>query len=375
MLPTNNTNTLTNRHNAKPAAAAATAGVSPTAKPTTTGRTSRPVPVVPSSSSSSRRRPYRKWASNLDMYRKVPIDLLEGTKRGSVISVVAIMAMVSLFLIETISYLGSSYIRTDVALDLNKEQKVNINFNITMMDLKCDYVVIDVVSQMGTEQNVTSNIKKYSLDAKGVADRYKGRNKEQRDIILYDKTILDSIDQLHKNGEDAISLDPDTLNFAKEENTYLFVDFYASWCSHCRDLAPTWEVLAEAMNDAAMERVDQKLMYNHERHNHKHPDDYSDQEYQEALAVELPVMVAKIDCVIHKQLCFDQQIWAYPTLRLFVEGEPKADYHGDRTLLEIIHWLALVEESHKKFLGEDEFKVRVADQGKKFDRSKKLHPY
>jgi thiol-disulfide isomerase/thioredoxin len=357
MLPSNNQSTLTNRHSAKLTPTAA-AGASPAAA----ARSSRPVPIAPLSS--SRRRPLRKWASNLDMYRKVPIDLLEGTKRGSVISMIAIMTMVSLFLVETISYLGSSYIRTDVALDLNKEQKVNINFNITMMDLKCDYVVIDVVSQMGTEQNVTSNIRKYSLDAKGVADRYKGRNKDQRDIILYDKNIKDSIEELHKNGEDAISLDPDTLEFAKEENTYLFVDFYASWCSHCRDLAPTWEILAEAMADAAMERVDQKLIHDHKHYNHKHPDDYTDQEYQEAMAVELPVMIAKIDCVTHKQLCFDQKIWAYPTLRLFVEGEAKADYHGDRTLLEIIHWLTLVEQSHKKFLGEDTFKVKVADQSK-----------
>ena len=312
------------------------------------------------------RRGYRKWASNLDMYRKVPIDLLEGTKRGNVISFVALFVMCLLFLLETLSYFNSSYIHTDVTLDLNQNQKVRINLNITMMDLACDYVVVDVVSQMGTEQNVTSNIQKFSLDAQGVRDRYKGRNKDQRDILLSDNLVTESIDQLHENGEDAISLDPETLQFAKEDNTYVFVDFYASWCSHCRQLAPTWEVLAEVMTDAAMEKVDEKLQRNHEVHNHKHPDDYSDQEYNDALAVELPVMVAKIDCVVHKQLCFDNQIWAYPTLRLFVEGEAKADYRGDRTVLEMVHWLSLVEESHKKYLGEDAFKVKAADESKSF---------
>ena len=233
-----------------------------------------------------------------------------------------------------------------------------------MMDLRCEYVVIDVVSPLGTEQNVTSNVQKYSLDARGVRDRFKGRNKDQHDIILSDSLVTSTIEQLHANGEDAITLDPQTLEYAKEDNTYLFVDFYASWCSHCRDLAPTWEVLAEAMTESAMEHVEEKLMKNHEEHGHPHPDDLSEEEYEEALKVELPVLVAKIDCVTHKQLCFEQGIWAYPTLRLFVDGEAKADYRGDRTVLEMIHWLALVEESHKQFLGADAYKLKIADQSK-----------
>lgn len=32
---------------------------------------------------------------------------------------------------------------TDLSLDSNKEPKVRINFNITMMDLKCDFAVVD----------------------------------------------------------------------------------------------------------------------------------------------------------------------------------------------------------------------------------------
>lgn len=230
------------------------------------------------------------------------------------------------------------------------------------MDLKCDYVVIDVVSQLGTEQNVTSNVQKYSLDAKGVRDQYKGRNKDQHDIILSDSLVTETIEELHENGEDAVSLDPESLKFAREENTYLFVDFFASWCSHCKDLAPTWEILAEAMTDAAMLKVDEQLMHDHEMHDHRHPDDISDEEYEEAVNVELPVMIAKVDCVLYKDLCFEQQVWAYPTLRLFIDGEARGDYRGDRTVLEMIHWLSVVEESHKKFLGEDAFKVKVADQ-------------
>mmetsp|Transcript_18124 Transcript_18124/g.22184 ORF Transcript_18124/g.22184 Transcript_18124/m.22184 type:complete len:548 (+) Transcript_18124:80-1723(+) len=301
------------------------------------------------------RRGYRKWASNLDMYRKVPTDLLEGTKRGSVISYLAMMVMLILYFAETMSYFSGSYIQTDVSLDLNKEEKVRVNFNITMLDLRCDYAVIDIVSPLGTAQNVTANVQKYALDDAGVKARYKGRNLNQNDILLHDHLVTSSIEELHEDGEDAISLDPETLETAKQENTYLFVDFFASWCSHCRDLAPTWEVLAEAMTEAAMAKVDAQ-------YDHIHPDDLSDEEYNEALEVELPVKIAKLDCVDYAQLCFQQQIWAYPTLRLFIDGSPVADYKGDRTVLEMIHWLSHVEEEHKKSIGENDFKVKVADE-------------
>jgi hypothetical protein len=37
-----------------------------------------------------------------------------------------------------------------------------------MMDLKCDYVEIDVVSVLGNKQNVTKSVKKVSLLSDGV---------------------------------------------------------------------------------------------------------------------------------------------------------------------------------------------------------------
>lgn len=42
-----------------------------------------------------------RWAGKLDMYRKIPADLMEGTKRGSVLSLVAVVVMLVLFLSET----------------------------------------------------------------------------------------------------------------------------------------------------------------------------------------------------------------------------------------------------------------------------------
>jgi Endoplasmic Reticulum-Golgi Intermediate Compartment (ERGIC) len=45
------------------------------------------------------------WVGRLDMYRKVPVDLMEGTRRGSIISYFAIIAIVTLVTLETNAFL------------------------------------------------------------------------------------------------------------------------------------------------------------------------------------------------------------------------------------------------------------------------------
>jgi thiol-disulfide isomerase/thioredoxin len=261
---------------------------------------------------------------------------MEGSKSGSYFSYFAVAGMLLLFLMESSEFFAKKLV-TDLALDSNKDPRVRLNFNITLMDLRCEYAVVDVVSVLGTEQNVSSHITKWGVDAEGVRKRYAGRNKDQKDIKMFDSSVTSTIEELYSDGEDAVSLDEETLEYALRDQQYLFVDFYASWCSHCRALAPTWETLAELMSDVAEDLVEQ------------HDHEYSEEEYEHAKKVEMPVMIAKIDCVLHKQVCMKQGILGYPTLRLFVDGErwKGGDYRGDRTVVAFADWLQQVEDAHK----------------------------
>jgi hypothetical protein len=117
---------------------------------------------------------------------------------------------------------------SDLALDTNKERRLRVNFNVTMMDLPCRFVVVDVISVLGTQQNVSANVAKYDVSGEGVRKRFQGRSREQHDIELFDPDIGMSIEELHANGEDAISLDSQTLEYAKHKHEYVFVDFFAS---------------------------------------------------------------------------------------------------------------------------------------------------
>lgn len=290
----------------------------------------------------------RPFLASLDMYRKVPVDLLEGTRRGSILSTVAVFAMGLLFFLETQAFTRST-LKTNLALDSNTDSTTRVNFNITMMDLKCDYATIDVVSVLGTQQNVTQHVQKYPIDASGVRQRYQSRNMRQHDVQLFDSSVEETIEELHADGEDAVSLDQTTLGVALEENTYVFVDFFAGWCSHCRDLAPTWETLAEVMTEVAEGRVEENFR------DDPHMDhEYSDEEYKAAVDVELPVLIGKVDCVDHHDLCMTRGIRAYPTLKFFVDGEEKGDYRGHRTVVEMAHFIEEMEKQHKGKKGDEQ---------------------
>ena len=106
----------------------------------------------------------RTWAANLDMYKKVPIDLLEGSKEGKTVSWIALAIIVILMLRETQQFMTPT-LRTELKLDSRQarqrrhyymnhddnhkdddnddddfdwqQDKVQVNFNITLMDLKC----------------------------------------------------------------------------------------------------------------------------------------------------------------------------------------------------------------------------------------------
>ena len=50
------------------------------------------------------------------------------------------------------------------------------------------------------------------------------------------------------------------------------------------------------------------------------------------LADEKDVVVASVDCTVHRKSCEDNGIQGFPTLKTFVGGEAKEQYKGARTL-------------------------------------------
>merc|ERR1712107_217402 len=82
---------------------------------------------------------------------------------------------------------------------------------------------------------------------------------------------------------------------AKNADKHVLFEFYAPWCGHCKQLAPTWDKLGEKFADN---------------------DD---------------IVIAKMDSTANE--LEDIKIQGFPTIKLFKKGDNKVvDYNGERTL-------------------------------------------
>jgi thiol-disulfide isomerase/thioredoxin len=254
-----------------------------------------------------------------DLYRRIPKDLTETTFHGSILSVCASIFMLVLFVAELWAFL-SMQVSTNIVIDPNTDSLLRINFNITVLDLPCEFAMIDVVDVLGTRQdNVTKNINKWQVDHTGIRKGYEGRNVEQKDLM---HDVHHDMNQLQENGIHAVSIDDTNFEPWLEHHEYTFVNFYAPWCIWCQRLEPVWEAFAERVE------VDQ-----------------------------LPISVVKVDCVEMRDLCMVQKIMAFPMLRFFKNQEAQPpDYRSDRTVEAMIEFVRqrLATDEHLSQLAPDE---------------------
>lgn len=87
-----------------------------------------------------------------------------------------------------------------------------------------------------------------------------------------------------------ISVSPDTV---------VLVEFFAPWCGHCKQLAPTYAQVARTV--------------------HSDPDTYGEK-----------TMIASVDATQHQSLASKYGIQGFPTIKLFVGGKLRQDYSGPR---------------------------------------------
>merc|ERR1712193_76794 len=85
------------------------------------------------------------------------------------------------------------------------------------------------------------------------------------------------------------------VEVALDTNKDVLVEFYAPWCGHCKQLAPTWDKLGEKYKDSET------------------------------------VVIAKMDSTANE--LEDVKVQGFPTIKLFKKGDNKViDYNGERTL-------------------------------------------
>jgi protein disulfide-isomerase A6 len=98
-----------------------------------------------------------------------------------------------------------------------------------------------------------------------------------------------------------VDLTPENFDSFVDGSKGAFVEFFAPWCGHCKNLAPEYEIVGEAFDR------------------------------------ESSVVIAKVDADAHKELGSRFGIQGFPTLKWFPKGSTTPeDYQGGRTADEIV---------------------------------------
>ncbi|EGG16584.1 protein disulfide isomerase [Cavenderia fasciculata] len=100
-----------------------------------------------------------------------------------------------------------------------------------------------------------------------------------------------------------VDLKPDTFDSVVDGSKSVFVKFYAPWCGHCKKMAPDYEIIADTF------------------------------------AGSKQVVVAKVNCDDHKELCSKHGVNGYPTLKMYAKSTTAKDYNGGRSIDEIITFI------------------------------------
>lgn len=80
----------------------------------------------------------------------------------------------------------------------------------------------------------------------------------------------------------------------------VLVSFYAPWCGHCQQLAPTWNKVGEKLKESK-------------------------------------IVVGKLDCTQHQDIASKYAVRGFPTIKIF-RGGRAIDYEGARDESTIVHW-------------------------------------
>jgi protein disulfide-isomerase A1 len=100
---------------------------------------------------------------------------------------------------------------------------------------------------------------------------------------------------------DVIILTDSTFDKAVAKYDYLLVLFYAPWCGHCKKFHPEYEKAAKTLRKENL-------------------------------------FLSKVDATVEKKLAEKFDIQGFPTVKLFIKGEPM-EYTGGRKEQEVINWM------------------------------------
>ncbi len=102
---------------------------------------------------------------------------------------------------------------------------------------------------------------------------------------------------------DVMTMTDENFEPTLKKSPVLMVKFYAPWCGHCKAFAPEYEKAAKLLKEQGK-----------------------------------PYVLGELDATVHKNSSEKYGVQGYPTVKLFINGNP-IDYEGDRTAEAVIAFI------------------------------------
>lgn len=165
--------------------------------------------------------------SNIDFFRKVPVDLTQTTRRGGILSIgVATVIGLVLFLEIWTYFVGET--KAHLVLDANSDSKLDINFEISFYELPCRYATVELWDYLGKNKlDVSSHIRKTVI---------RGDEGEQRKHDYHDQPapVAEKIDHENDRAKDIpvqiAQLSSSNYGGFLKDHEYTFVLYYVDVC-------------------------------------------------------------------------------------------------------------------------------------------------
>jgi len=235
-----------------------------------------------------------KALQNLDQFRVVSRELTRGTLTGGVFTAIAYAILILLMIAELGAYFRTTY-QTIIIMDRNQENLMQINFDITMLDLPCRHLDLGVYDKFGREKLDQSV--DYSFTPIGHQPD-QGRAYSAEEI----KLLEEADEQRDVTEDEAKELDSDwsstsdhfhhhDFHHAVTFHDFTVVNFFAEWCVHCRRFFPVWVDMASKVSEKRT--------------------------FVDGDGRETTVKFLKMNCVAFGESCQQEAIRSFPTIRLY----------------------------------------------------------
>lgn len=264
---------------------------------------------------------FGKFIKGMDAFRHLPTELTEASMSGGWMTIFAYCVMAILFICELGAYMTPKT-STNIVMDIHQRDMMEIHFDITMHKLPCsaaDVIVWDTFRENPLPIH-SKSVTKRKIDWLG-----------EEQGIHYDDPTNDNAQYLVQHTEEHPEYDQDwdkssdmfkKLMFSDvvKYHDFTMINFYAEWCIHCRQFAPTW-------NETEME-ADRGV-------------------YKDGDGNRVILKLLRINCVEFPNICRDQGVRWYPSIRMYKRDLSFVDYKGERAKAPILEYISdTIRNSH-----------------------------